>query len=465
MQTFLNTYHPQTPVGAAIQNIAQALFSGPSPADEARLRAQEEQRLSAAALNRARIASELARQRNIDSEVATRDANLSGRQNMLGNAISALVGEDDSRDVRRYLQGQDASLAFESGRAPRPSVLTPESEGHLRRVQRVAPLAMASTTANPYQLQQAIDSLYRQDEGRRLAGVSPGERTAAAAGNFASGFTTHAPFTGQREGSTNVLTGEQTINPIGTADIGRMGAQATRDRAHAGLYGEQAKTQGVQRNLLNARINALNAPAEQSTVEYRMPNGETIMVTPSLYGDLVVEEVRSAGRERVAGTRGAGRQQGVNPRDVVKPTPQDEGMILGTIKMLTEGASMEPADNAAVSARAKEYFSTPGSQAYKNHTAAAQLALQDVFGEEPPELGGMYGFRTLRPRGGGESRRQFTPLMAGPIPQVAAPGPGRGPSVASSGGASAESIRADFRAGRITREQARERLRSLGMQD
>lgn len=286
MPRYVSPYQPMTSIGQTFNNLATAMFGsgqGPNTAE-----AQE----AAAARDTAHANYFQAEAgKTLQQQEAIQQENIR-RRTAPRRLLQAETGlTDPQADVldQYFRQGQwgepetvSPSPPDELGGGPpqlrpaqQPAWFTPEVQAGGRRARRTQAVVDMGNKSNADQIAKAMQDLSLLDTVQNsLQGKQ--DPTEAAAAFFP--MTGHAPFTGQREGATNVLSGGQTINPLGEADIEDKISQSF-------LRDEQARTEGPRRELLGAQTSHAQAEAGLAgarKAEIEAGKKKPVAVTPDI---------------------------------------------------------------------------------------------------------------------------------------------------------------------------------------
>lgn len=337
--TYINPFTPETPIGAGLQNIAMAL-AGKRASERAAMYNQQGGMYDAHnALYREQAAKASVERRL--AERLLRDQSPDAQDELI--AASAGVPSYTVRGYRDTLAGANPgySVADYADVAPQ-----------IRRSMLAVRPAYADKTINPVNIAQALDLLDKTDTRNDVIGDRKDARKVAQ-GFFATSGS--APYHAGESGSTNLLTGEQELNPLGTA-----------------------------------RTRAQNATAAQHELETR---------TGVKLGPPVVVDDNEAGTIFTSPSAAVGRRPGLNPNSAgarprtnadgsavtdtelkpIKASKQDADLLLGGIDRAVGGGLRDKTLEGAIMQRAQEYFGTPGSEHYGQHEGASRAAVMDML--------------------------------------------------------------------------------------
>lgn len=345
---YANPYTVQTPIGAGLQNIAMALFKQRA-ADEHKSSLQDQQGGMYAAhgdLYRATTAKT-----NVERKLAERllrDQGPDAQDELI--AAASGVPTYTVRGYRDTMQGANPGRTMEDYADVAPGI---------RRGMLAVRPAYADKTINPVNIAQALDQLGTTDTRNDVIAGKQKASDVAAAFYATSG---KAPYAGSETGSTNLLTGGQTLNEIGTG-------RAAREQAHAGEY--------------SARARQLDQETRSG-----IKLGPPVVVDDPEVGTMFTSPSAAVGRRpglnpNSPGARPTGRGDGstttenpIRPHEVKK---QDADLLLGGIDRAVGGELGDRMVTGAIMKRAQDYFTTPGSPHYGQHEAAARAAVADVL--------------------------------------------------------------------------------------
>jgi hypothetical protein len=345
---YVNPYTPETPVGAGLQNIAMALFG--RKAAEARRNLYDQQGSMYDA--HSELYREQAAKARTERKLAERtltDQGPDAQDELI--AASAGVPIYTVRGYRDTLAGTNPGRTVEDYADVAPGI---------RRSMLAVRPAYADKTINPVNIADALDRLDRTDTRNDVVSGKKDARRVAQAFFAVSG---HAPFSGSETGSTNLLTGDQTLNEVGTG-------RAERERQTA--FEHQQRGRGLK---LEADSGVRLGPP----VVVRDPEAGDIFTAPSsAIGRTPGLNPNSAGA-RPVGSRGADGSTTTTEIAPLKATNQDMSLLLGGIDRAVGGQLADQILQGAVLDRAQKYFSTPGSAHYGQHEAASRAAVADIL--------------------------------------------------------------------------------------
>lgn len=225
-----NPIRTTTPAAGNFQAALGTLaFGGPSPIDIENREAQAAQRQAHALLY-----DEQTRKAAAERALLERQGQLRSEAGM-DETTAALAGVPLSgvRTYRDYIRST-------------PGVTTMPPAGPaldaLRRADVALRTGMADGTVNASEIARAHGEYGLQDREREILEGRLDPTLARQAGFGARG-TGGKPFGNTANGTMNVLTGAETINPVGDAAILLKRAQAGKEGAHAGLYSAQGDEQ------------------------------------------------------------------------------------------------------------------------------------------------------------------------------------------------------------------------------
>lgn len=411
---FVNPFTPQTPIGAGLQNIASALFSGASPVEREAMAAKN-------ALNAAHADYYRAGSEKIRGEIAARQNAERDMAGALDRAAVSFFGNKPNADL--FLSGRntggtpvritgpDASM----GPMPEPAqiaqaVFDPQAVSRFNRFAAGIEAAKALPgNDNLSHLSKIIEGLYN-DEMR--TGIVAGTQAPLPVAQAAFALSGKAPFDNMAgTGTFNQLTGAQSLNPLGQAKVDTEKADQAYKRAAAGNQGAQAlkhKTEELALRLVPATDAAGNVLINTGDGQPIMvPQGERgkVMMRGSqdratwgqrdaanaertdakVEGDIERARIGAQARVDAAGARYAGGGSGSTTTTSagLKPIVIKAKEADALDKALTAYAGKKwqsDVDRLDVVDRQAQYYSTPGSEAYGNPSLAAKMAIDDIFG-------------------------------------------------------------------------------------
>lgn len=352
-QVLVNPYTPQTAIGAGLQNIALALFGQRQKENQrAGLNAQQGDLYAA----HGDLYREQTRKASVERQLAERLLRDQGADSQ-DELIAARSGVPvyTVRGYRDALAGRPvpgASLDDYKDMAPSIS----------RAMLAVRP-AYADKTINPVNIAQALDSLERTDTRND---VIAGKQDAKAVARAFFATSGHAPYAGSETGSTDLTTGDQTLNPIGTG-------RAERERATAFEHNQRGRVAQTEADS-GVRVGAPVVIDSEAGPVYAPPRaaaGQRPGLNPN-----------SAAARQPAG-RGAAGGDATTTTELkpLKIGNQDSNLLLGGIDRAVGGQLGDQQLTGAILSRAQEYYATPGSPHYGAHESAARAAVQDIMPE------------------------------------------------------------------------------------
>lgn len=423
MNRFPNPYQAQTPIGQALQNVAQMFFSAESP------RAAEERQAITDTRRAQRMAYEAAA-RESDADALKRRAEAdeqeranSARFNFFPLAAQTVM-PDNPVAAENFISGAPV-LAFEGGVQPRPAGLSAGDEAYLRRAQRAAPL-IAAGGGDAEKLAQAFGLL--QDQGFKDQ-VADGSM---APTRF---FQTQgkAPFDVKDHTLVNVVEG--IMGPVtqpGQSEISLNAAKARTEGAQAGAYGASARAADALASLRNAeRENEVSgrqgrgggrggAPKMQWVLD---ENGQIVLMDQS-------DIAGNPGRYRptnasVANPKG-GRVDKNAAAAIEAAIPGALAAALGT----EDAPDLDAPVMAQLRALTERFYTDPNSAGFQSPAAAARLAAEEAKGAFSVKSG-LFGGQRIVPASGVAipvpPPRSSAPTVR--TPPTAAPAPSPTPAI------------------------------------
>lgn len=217
------TTQPAQALQSALGTLA---FGGPSPIDIENRAAQQAQREAHAALyqEQTRKAAAEAEAQQLMNDLRT-DAGM--RRTAAYRAGIPVTGANTAED---YFAGRSS----EAGTMPPAGPLLDKYAD----AQFALRTGMADKSVDPLQIEK---SLQLRGAGRRADQIRSGELDPLTEAQAVFAQSGKAPFDNTANGTMNLLTGAETINPVGTARVGAEEALAASRRALAGKYGADTR--------------------------------------------------------------------------------------------------------------------------------------------------------------------------------------------------------------------------------
>lgn len=220
MQTYVNPYTPMTPIGAGLQNMALALFSGRGNDGKADL-------------NTAHMGVYDAQRRKYEAEAAAEEAALAARGDGRLQENAALLHQVPVPNVRAMV---DYSRGNTQMPPAMPGGVDPRQIAETIVGQR---LGTMDKTVNANEIAKAIDTFgTTRTRGDVISGSA--DPTRVGQGYFA--VSGKAPFDNMGgTGTFNQATGDQTLNEVGLQRVAAEAALAGQRRASAGEHGARTR--------------------------------------------------------------------------------------------------------------------------------------------------------------------------------------------------------------------------------
>lgn len=224
-----NPIRTTTPEAGALQAALGSLaFGGPSPIDIENREAQAAQRQAHALLY----------------EEQTRKARAEAEAQVQMNDLRSTAGLNRTAGYRAGLPDTGVRTAedYFAGRSSEAGTMPPAGPllDKYADAQFALRTGMADKSVNPYEIER---SLQLRGAGRRADDIRTGTLDPLTEAQAVFAQSGKAPFNNTANGTMNVLTGAETINPVGDAAILLKKAQAGKEGAHAGLYSAQGEEQ------------------------------------------------------------------------------------------------------------------------------------------------------------------------------------------------------------------------------
>jgi hypothetical protein len=407
-QRYVNPFNPQTQIGASLQNIATAMFSGPTPSEVASREAQAEER---------RLHAHLYQQqaRKAIAEAAAQEAlNRARSPDAIDEAVAWGTRQPIAaiRTARDYLHGRSG----QAGTMP-PAGPVLDSIGDTMFALRTG---LMDKSVNPHQIAQARGEYgnQRTREGIMAGTVDP---TVAAQASYAT--SGKAPITFNRQGAGNVVTGDFAMNDIGRGDAEAARALAASRSALARSHDATAGYRSAQAQQVQSGMNHPLVPIEDFTEDGSPVT--TWQTRQDARGRLASAAESPAMREsRLAQAQRALRPTGGAPRPQQVPSLQKHEMaaLAETFGRLSGDAAIDPDVSAEITARAVQLATTPSSPFFRNPVGAANRVWGEVQGRLS-RTNPWWG----RPRVSFAAPQQVTSqagVPSGPAAAAAVPAPG-----------------------------------------
>lgn len=390
MQTFVNSYNPLTPIGAAMQNVSLAMFGGKSPIQQ---EAEE-----------AKIAALIAQHTERTAQARRHDAERALTESITGRRTDDSIDQDVSFRSGVQLPRVRLIKSHLMDGADLPPDITPAE------VQRIGQMyfshrgGMADRTYNPEGVERGI-RLGSETTAWQAALADPTlVRPFARAQNARQG---QGEF---RAGSNGMVLNEfngatDTNNPMALSFIGLNRGRTNQANAAAGAS--------------SAAGRASDALTRQR--DWEIQNGVRLGPPVLIEGDPNDEGVSvptwAAPHQAVgkpAGARPAApapqRQQ---PRRPLSKTQSEQltAAIVGLVG--DELDNVDPQTRAKINSRATQLATDPASEYHQDPAGAAEAAIREIA-PDGFEKRGTYGSRKLHPKGsavapaggaGGEQRK------------------------------------------------------------
>lgn len=438
-QTFVNPYTPLTPIGAGIQNITTALFSGNSPADDrkARLDAAHVELYGAQTAKARAEVEKMAEEQRLAREL------MKQRSPEAQAEMAAIRHGVPLPHVNAYLNG------YLKGETPMPPALPGGVEiGDLNNTLYTLRTGMAgdkTISANDI----ALGTLHNNQD-RMRSDVAAGRRSAGDVTDAffsVSGKPRYDNMGGT--GTFDQTTGATTFNPLGNAKVGTEVATANEKKAHAGYWGAAAGNQSAQAGEHSERRGKL-ADERAAGVNYGPP---VIVQSPGNEAGRMVSPLFAA-REQLAPqakpSSAAGKtdlsytgndengnpQFSVVPRTpgatITKPPKQfapQKPMALTKAQIddlnnelagkagAKKFENMDPQDAAAILSRAKIIAADPTSDWFRNPSGALEAAIAELAPGGFEDKAGWIATQRMGAKGGLRKQAPQAPGAIAPEPR------------------------------------------------
>ena len=464
-QTFVNPYTPQTPIGAGLQNIAAALFSGPSPYDLAARRAKADLDAAHTELyraNAAKVRGETAAREQATADLASAPSRIAGQ--IFGNQPAADLWLAARRGGGAPVVGFDMPDAeagpMPAAPAPVPLQVDPNRAAQAARVLTALEVARGLPgNDNAAQLAKIVEGLFN-DEIRQgaLAGTvgTPAVQRVGAASAAVEG----KPIYDQGQfGGMNKFTGEFQDPRLFNAATALTGAKKDTEVAHAGAYRAQAGASSAHAKLFDAQRGEIgrlvDVQGDDGTV-YKVPEDKAGLEVLRNRGRIERDDNRSVNDIVRDGER---PQRGGAAKDAPKVSAKD---IKEAMEKLADGRKLDPGFAMELATRAGQVAQDRKSPYFNNFYGATKSVWDEMTGGTDIEdnTGSWMGSnKRFAPKG---YKPGATPAPAsapaGAAPARPAPAPAAGPGAADPVLKEAEDA---IRRG-APREKVIERLKKLG---
>lgn len=441
-QYFANSFAPMTPIGAGLQNIAMALFGGRTPRETEMEEAKRENLIAQSLYHQAHA-------REAQAKATAEEQALQGRKGFLDAEVGRIVGQDNAPAVQNWMKtrswgtdtlparedpAQQMTLMPQTVARPTPAFWTPEVQNQVMRAAQLWNAMMATGGKNNVDnVAQASGRLQKEQMG-----------DAVVAGRISP--TQHADFLSKE---TNKIDEGYQINPFDTnqapielgiarALIDQRNAAANASNAHAGKF-------NAERDEITSGRKGEKEAKKQWVKD---KDGNALFLTEA--------EIAAAAtgtytpHDRVAERQKTGKQIkiGIKERAVLEAAVADIGnRLLGT-----EDLKLSQDARAALLGAAERHFSDPNSEGYGMPDAAAEMAIND--------LGGRAALAAPRRMFGIRDPKNITVNPQAATAKAAPAAPGK--DAAPAAGRTPEQIRAEYKAGKISKDEAVKQIKALG---
>lgn len=411
-----NTFQPLTPIGEGIQNITRALFSGPTDLERENIAAQAEARRLQAEHYRAqneKLRAETAARLRAEQEMANAPAKMVGaifgNQQKADDYLASVRGDQ----VPTFGAGKTGGLDAEGGDGPAyapapvpmPQGLDPNAVARAARLLTGVHAARALPgNDNMAHLAKMIGELEAQDARSGIVGGKANATDVARAFFATSGKSPYDNMGGT--GTFNLLTGENSLNPLGQAKVKLTDEQRNTEVTKQGENRAQAGAAGARAAVSREELNRLKSDGWVPVLDVTtgLPkldaNNQPILIRQSARGtamqrtegSIAAQDNKDANRpEPRAGAAG-------KPRPLTK---NDTTLMRAEVDALLSSLDAEDADEQtkrAIIAEAEKQWQ--GGAA--GHAAAVKAAV-DKLAPGGFERSGFIGFRKSKPAGGAQA--------------------------------------------------------------
>lgn len=364
-QTFVNSYSPMTPIGAAMQNMSLAMFGGKSPIQQ-----DTEEAKIANYLAHAEAQRQAARKHGTDADI---------NQDIITRRGADRIEQDVAFRSGRPLTVVRAIKSHLMDGAALPPEVTPDDVRNIGQIMFSHQGGFADRTYDPRNVEGGIKTGLETSAWTRAL-VNPGE--IPNFGRAQNARLGHGEFTSP--GGTGMVLnsftgGTNTDNPLARAVIDLRKGQTNQANAAAGASGSLTR----QRDL-------------ETRTGVRL--GSPVLVDDPEVGPVWTSPSAAVGRAPAAKPVDRAEPRAANRRPLTKPQMEQVTGAISSLVGVDDLNEVDPQIRNRIVSRATELATDPTSDYHQNPVGAAEAAVAEVA-PQGFEKQGTVGFRKYFPKG------------------------------------------------------------------